>query len=53
MAEIQDPKIVSEKVINILGVEVKAPAFNLQNHKVWGASAMIIAELKIVLNQLN
>ncbi len=34
--------------------QIKAPYFNINNHKIWGATAMILSELKqIVLSSFN
>lgn len=48
--EIMKPEIISEELLNVRGVEVQAPIYSIQNHKVWGATAMMIAELLMVLN---
>ncbi len=40
-----------EKVIN--GVQIVAPCFNINNHKIWGATAMIISEFIDIINNSN
>jgi 8-oxo-dGTP pyrophosphatase MutT (NUDIX family) len=47
-----DDIIVSKKVITSYSVEVEAPAFLLNGHIVWGATAMILSEVKDLLKQL-
>lgn len=46
----------SNNVVNTLvptsyKVEVEVPAFRLNNHIVWGATAMMLSEIKVVLKQ--
>jgi 8-oxo-dGTP pyrophosphatase MutT (NUDIX family) len=48
--EMADPKTISIEALNIKGVEVNAKLYNLQNHKIWGATAMMIAELLMIVN---
>jgi 8-oxo-dGTP pyrophosphatase MutT (NUDIX family) len=48
--EIMNPEIITEELLNVRGVEVQAPIYSIQNHKVWGATAMMIAELLMVLD---
>lgn len=48
--EIMNPSIISEELLNVRGVEVQAPIYAIQNHKVWGATAMMIAELLMLLD---
>lgn len=45
LPEIQDPSIVGVNILNVRGVEVQAPFYNIQDNHVWGATAMMIAEL--------
>ncbi|MES2798351.1 MAG: CoA pyrophosphatase [Bacteroidota bacterium] len=50
LEQLINPNIVSEEILNVRGVEVEAPIYAFQNHKVWGATAMMIAELLMVLD---
>ena len=45
-----DETIVGDTQINIKGVKIDAPFFQIQNHKVWGATAMMISELLAVID---
>jgi len=47
-----DAIIVSEKVSTSYKLKVEVPAFNLNEHIVWGATAMILSEIKDLLKQL-
>ncbi|MES2517297.1 MAG: CoA pyrophosphatase [Bacteroidota bacterium] len=49
LREIINPEIVSRKILNVRGVEVDAPFYSIQEHTVWGATAMMISELLTVL----
>lgn len=43
---------ITTKVPTSFNVEVDVPAFNLNNHIVWGATAMMLSELKDLLKQV-
>jgi len=45
-----DETIVGDTQIDIKGVKVDAPFFQIQNYKVWGATAMMISELLAVID---
>ncbi|MGZ0016501.1 NUDIX hydrolase [Yeosuana sp. AK3] len=47
-----DAVIISKKVTTSYSVEVEVPAFLLNGHIVWGATAMILSEIKDLLKQL-
>lgn len=51
-AIIDDSKIVQTKVPTSYNVEVEVPAFLLNGHVVWGATAMMLSEIKVLLKQL-
>ena len=44
-----DSNLTSKKVKTSYGAEVEVPAFNLSNHLVWGATAMMLSEVKDLL----
>ena len=43
---------IIEKVNTSYSIEVEVPAFKLNNYVVWGATAMILSEIKDILKQL-
>ena len=45
-----DKTIVGDTQIDIKGGKIDAPFFQVQDHKVWGATAMIISELLAVID---
>lgn len=50
ISDLLDPKNKKTKEILIHNQKVIAPYFDIQNETIWGATAMIINELKCVLN---
>jgi 8-oxo-dGTP pyrophosphatase MutT (NUDIX family) len=46
-----DETIVGDTQIDVRGVMIDAPFFQIQNHKVWGATAMMISELLAVISE--
>ncbi|KAB7731442.1 NUDIX domain-containing protein [Rudanella paleaurantiibacter] len=49
LATFLDETIVGDTQIEVRGVLIDAPFFQIQNHKVWGATAMMISELLAVI----
>jgi 8-oxo-dGTP pyrophosphatase MutT (NUDIX family) len=49
---IDDAVVISKMVSTSYKVEVEVPAFKLNNYIVWGATAMILSEIKDLLKQL-
>ena len=47
-----DSNIITKKVKTSYSIEVEVPAFNLNDHVVWGATAMMLSEIKDLLKQL-
>lgn len=45
-----DETIVGDSQIEVRGVLVDAPFYQIQGHRVWGATAMMISELLMVLS---
>ena len=52
LEEIINPKIIGRKILNIRGVEIDAPFYQIQEHTVWGATAMMISELLTIIDEL-
>jgi 8-oxo-dGTP pyrophosphatase MutT (NUDIX family) len=46
---LDDEIIIEARLSTSYGVNILVPAFNIQNHVVWGATAMILSELRDVL----
>lgn len=49
---LDNKQLVDKKVKTSYNVEVEVPAFKLNNHIVWGATAMMLSEIKDMLKQL-
>lgn len=47
--EIEDKTIIGSSEIQVAGNLIQAPHYFIQNHKVWGATAMMVSELLDVL----
>lgn len=52
LREISDKNIIGQKIIHVRGHEVDAPFYNIQENTVWGATAMMIAELLAVIESM-
>ncbi|SMO32908.1 8-oxo-dGTP pyrophosphatase MutT, NUDIX family [Saccharicrinis carchari] len=53
LLELMAPETVQTFVKNINGHTIKAPFFNINNCKIWGATAMIISELKEIIRTME
>ena len=53
LANIFDETLINHKIINVRGIEIEAPYFDINGYVVWGATAMILSELKEVISSIN
>ena len=53
LSEIINPAIIGRKILQVRGVDVDAPFYQIQEHTVWGATAMMISELLTVIHELK
>ncbi|RZN83249.1 MAG: CoA pyrophosphatase [Winogradskyella sp.] len=49
---LDDRNIINTKVPTSYNVEVEVPAFKLNGHIVWGATAMMLSEIKVLLKDI-
>lgn len=49
---LDDANIITQRVNTSYSVDVEVPAFKLNNYVVWGATAMMLSEIKDLLKQL-
>ena len=49
---LDDKSLITRMVKTSYSIEVEVPAFKLNNHVVWGATAMMLSEVKDLLKQL-
>ncbi|WP_372938291.1 CoA pyrophosphatase [Seonamhaeicola sp.] len=49
---LDNKNVVANKVTTSYSVDVEVPAFKLNGHIVWGATAMMLSEVKDIINQL-
>ncbi|MBP7686739.1 MAG: CoA pyrophosphatase [Thermoflexales bacterium] len=48
-----DPAVVRREPWTLRGTQVEVPFFQIGLHKVWGATAMILSEFKMILESMN
>jgi 8-oxo-dGTP pyrophosphatase MutT (NUDIX family) len=53
LEELKKPSIIGRKILNVRGLEVDTPFYNLLDTTVWGATAMMISELLMVIDSLE
>jgi hypothetical protein len=49
---LSDAIIIKSKIKTSYANAIDVPAFKIEEHIVWGATAMILSELKVVLKEL-
>lgn len=49
--EMSNPNIISIDLLDVKGVEIKAPTYSFNGQTVWGATAMMLAELLMVIEE--
>ncbi|TCK66662.1 8-oxo-dGTP pyrophosphatase MutT (NUDIX family) [Winogradskyella wandonensis] len=49
---LEDQNLITTKVPTSYNVDVEVPAFRLNNYIVWGATAMMLSEIKVLLKQI-
>ena len=52
LATLFDPKVVKREPWTLRDMQVEVPFFQIGLHKVWGATAMILSELKMILEKM-
>lgn len=53
LSQLIDDKFVEEKLVYSAGeINIVAPCFNINNSIIWGATAMMISELKIIIKNI-
>lgn len=50
--EITNPAIKGRKILEVRGVEIDAPFYEINENTVWGATAMMISELLMVIEEI-
>jgi len=48
-----DPHNIRREIWSIRGSDVEVPFFSFGSHKIWGATAMVLAELLAILKEIN
>jgi 8-oxo-dGTP pyrophosphatase MutT (NUDIX family) len=50
-ATLTDKSIIGDSQIQVRGITVDAPYYQIQNYRVWGATAMMISELLAIISE--
>jgi 8-oxo-dGTP pyrophosphatase MutT (NUDIX family) len=53
LEDLKNPKIIGRKTLNVRGVEIDTPFYDILNTTVWGATAMMISELLVVIENIE
>ncbi len=53
LEDLKKPSIIGRKTLNVRGVEVETPYYNILDTTVWGATAMMISELLILIDSVE
>jgi 8-oxo-dGTP pyrophosphatase MutT (NUDIX family) len=53
LEDLKNPSLISRKTLNVRGVEVDTPFYDILETTVWGATAMMISELLMVIDSLE
>ncbi|MCB0806135.1 MAG: CoA pyrophosphatase [Bacteroidales bacterium] len=48
-----DPSLIKETIVKVRGFSIEAPYFDINGYVVWGATAMILNELKAIIESMN
>lgn len=51
--DLKNPSILGRKTLNVRGVEIDTPFYNVLETTVWGATAMMISELLMVVDSIE
>lgn len=49
IGQLLNPELIGEETLNIRGLDIQAPMYYFSGQKIWGATAMMISELKMIL----
>lgn len=52
LEDMTNPAIKGRKILNVRGVEIDAPFYEIHGNTVWGATAMMISELLMVIDEI-
>lgn len=53
VTKLLDDHHIGCRVITVRGMQIEAPCFEINGHIIWGATAMILNELKVILKGLS
>ncbi len=51
---LQEETLMQKRVkVNSMGTHLKVPCFHIQGHAIWGATAMMLSELKMIMEEVK
>lgn len=53
LENLKNPKIIGRKTLFVRGIEVDTPFYEILNTTVWGATAMMVSELLMIIESLE
>jgi 8-oxo-dGTP pyrophosphatase MutT (NUDIX family) len=53
LEDLKNPSLIGRKTLNVRGIEVDTPFYDILETTVWGATAMMISELLVVIDSLE
>jgi 8-oxo-dGTP pyrophosphatase MutT (NUDIX family) len=53
LEDLKKPSLIGRKTLNVRGIEVDTPFYDILETTVWGATAMMISELLVVIDSLE
>jgi 8-oxo-dGTP pyrophosphatase MutT (NUDIX family) len=53
LGDLKNPNIIGRKILNVRGLEIDTPFYDILETTVWGATAMMISELLMVIDSLE
>ena len=53
LENLKNREIIGRKILNVRGLEIDTPFYEILNTTVWGATAMMISELLIIIESLE
>ena len=53
LEDLKNPAIIGRKTLNVRGVEVDTPYYDILETTVWGATAMMISELLFIIDSIE
>ena len=53
LEDLKNPSIIGRKILNVRGVDIDTPFYDILQTTVWGATAMMISELLMIIDSVE